>query len=264
VRGAEVIPTQSLTGCGQDIDPDPQVLVIDCDQLTVGYFDNIGEQIDPGQEESGSLKLHVKQEAAQSDCTADSTDVPTVGVIVHSIECDPDTLVSYHFEVFVCVAQWNEAATYDECKSSPQHEGPNVDKIIDADGFASPLDGLPGAQEVAVGDPLHTFPNTGAAQRCGLDWFDNGILGQWDNGDDLHCEAAQCPTSGGASGAHDVGDCIVLDANGDLAVGRFVDGDCDLIGNCPPRVKFHDANGDNVYQSGEDIVLDNNNNGIFD
>jgi len=270
VRGAEVIPGPNITGCGTDIDGDPRVIVILCDQIKIGWFDNIGTQVDPGNEVAGSLKIHLEQPAAQSDCTAQSTHVPIVpSVIVHTIDCDADTLVTYDFDVFVCVAQWNEAATYDECKASPQHEGPNVDTIIDADGFASPLDGLPGAQEVVEGDALHSFPNTGTAQRCGLDWFDNGALGVWDTGDDLHCERFEvCPGAIGAP-VHDKGfDCVVLDINGDLADQRPVD--CDLDGNiafttpCPPKVTYHDTNGDGIYQSGEDIVYDANNNGIFD
>ena len=59
---------------------------------------------------------------------------------------------------------------------------------------------------------------------------------------------------------------MVLDANDDMAFGTNVSGDCDAgaFGGCPPKVTYHDANGDGVYQSGEDIVFDANNNGIFD
>jgi hypothetical protein len=114
-----------LTGCSGDLDPGDPVLV-ECDQMTIKYFDNIGLQFDPGEDQSGSLKIHVKQAAEQSDCSASSIDIPggTPAVIIHSIECNPDTLVSYTFAVKVCVAQWNEEADYTQCAGSAQHEGP--------------------------------------------------------------------------------------------------------------------------------------------
>jgi hypothetical protein len=277
VIGAVIDGNSGLTNCVSSIVGG--TVFLDCDQLTVGYFDNIGDQVDPGEEKSGSLKVHVKQAAEQSDCTAQSTDIPggNPAVIVHSIQCDPATLVSYEFDVKVCVAQWNEAATYEQCTQSPQHEGPTSDRIIDADGFASPLDGLPGAQEVDTGDALHSFPNTGLAPRCGLDWFDNGTPGGWTfgpTGDDLHCESSQCQAVDPDPAIHGPTDCVVLDINGDLAVGDPVNCDLDfLLPNpigaapgsvCPTNVKFHDTNGNNVYDSGEDIVSDSNGNGVFD
>jgi hypothetical protein len=73
---------------------------------------------------------------------------------------------------------------------------------------------------------------------------------------------------------HGPTDCVVLDINGDLAVGDPVNCDLDfLLPNpigaapgsvCPTNVKFHDTNGNNVYDSGEDIVSDSNGNGVFD
>jgi hypothetical protein len=146
-----------------------------------------------------------------------------------------------------------------------------VDEIIDADGTASPQTGDPGAREVMPGDTLATFPD-GPATSAGLDMFDQDSNQAWTQGvDDLHLEDPSfCPTAL-RNGFHDLGaDCKVLDINGDLANGEPVD--CDLeVGvsfsgmPCPPPgVKYHDANGNGAYDDGEDIVLDVNNNGIFD
>lgn len=126
VIGAVITGGGALTGCSGDLDPNVAVLV-ECDQMTIKYFDNIGMQIDPGEEQSGSLKIHVKQAAAQSDCIAESTDIPGGGppaVVVSNIKCNEDTQVTYEFAVKICVAQWNEEATYEQCVLSAQHEGP--------------------------------------------------------------------------------------------------------------------------------------------
>jgi hypothetical protein len=64
-------------------------------------------QVDPGDTVEGevSCTIHVLQTAAQSG--------------------DPDGLTqTYYFVLNACVAQWNEAATAEECKTSEQHEGP--------------------------------------------------------------------------------------------------------------------------------------------
>lgn len=79
-------------------------------------------QVDPGQEKQLDCTVHVAQIAEQSTCTADTTS--TNPTIVDNVNCDPT--VSYDFAIDVCVAQWNEAATADECKNSEQHEGPPV------------------------------------------------------------------------------------------------------------------------------------------
>jgi hypothetical protein len=152
VIGFVVDPGSGLTGCGSDTNTDPEVVEILCDQLKIGYFDNLGDQVDPGQERSGSLKVHVQQPAAQSICAAESIDTGLPGtsatgpaVIVNPIICEET--VSYEFDVKVCVAQWNEAATYPECVSSPQHEGPggpgdpDFDNVYDSP--AVPADNCP-------------------------------------------------------------------------------------------------------------------------
>lgn len=285
VIGAAVSGGGDLTGCGGDVDPDPQVIQIECDQMTIGYFDNIGRQIDPGQEQSGSLKIHVKQAAGQSDCTAQSTDIPggAPAVIVHSISCDEGSLVRYDFKVKVCVAQWNEAATYEQCVASPQHEGPQNDLIIDADGIATRGDGLGtcgspvtlGSQDVVQGDPLNSFPSFGSPPT-GLDWFDQDGNGVWTmtcSGDDLHSEDPGTCAGADRDGVHDLGiDCKVLDYDNSLVDQEQVDCDIEAGANfgttvtvCPdPLVKYHDDNGNGSYEMGEDLVFDANNDGIFD
>jgi hypothetical protein len=137
------------------------------------------------------------------------------------------------------------------------------DVCIDGDGIASPL---PGSFEVQVGDPLRPFPDN-LTTLTGLDLFDRAPLGVLTQDDDLHAEdPALCPTAI-RNAVHDLGlDCKVLDINGDLANGEFVTADCEF-GGCsgPPFfLKFHDADGDGDWDQGEDLVADNNNNGVFD
>jgi hypothetical protein len=148
---------------------------------------------------------------------------------------------------------------------------PEFDQIIDADGTATAQSGDPGAREVTTGDALATFPD-GDATESGLDMFDQDSNQAWTQGvDDLHLEApTYCPT-GIKDGVHNLGlDCKVLDINGDLADGEPVDCDLEIAFSfsgmpCPPPgVKYHDANGNGSYDDGEDIVLDVNNNGVFD
>ncbi|MCH8281277.1 MAG: hypothetical protein IIC96_11415 [Chloroflexi bacterium] len=156
---------------------------------------------------------------------------------------------------------------------------PLVDQIIDADGTLSAGDGIPGAVEVSLGDPLASFPVTGSV-FSGLDWFDNDADGQWTfgaGGDDLHSEdPSTCP---GAirDGLHQLGqDCIVLDLDGSLFTGQRVD--CDLEVNfpftephltndgCPSSIndiRYHDANNNGSWDDGEDIVLDTNGDSFF-
>jgi hypothetical protein len=151
-------------------------------------------------------------------------------------------------------------------------EGPcTIDEIIDADGTLTAQSGDPGAREVMLGDALATFPD-GDATESGLDMFDQDNNQAWTQGvDDLHLEAPEfCPT-GIRDGTHNLGlDCKVLDVNGDLADGEPVDCDLEVAASfsgmpCPPPgVKYHDANGNGSYDNGEDIVLDMNDNGVFD
>lgn len=175
------------------------------------------------------------------------------------------------YTVEVQLNQWNEPGPL--CAN---------DRIIDADGIASAGDGLgncgipgtPGSVDVFVGAPLTFWPTGGGSE--GIDWFDNDADGLWTftcNGDDLHLEdsAGSCAT-GIRNGVHDLGaDCKVVDFDGSLANGQQVDCDLEIafnftgIPNCPdPAMAFYDANGNTVYDNGEDIVYDVNGNGVFD
>jgi hypothetical protein len=144
-----------------------------------------------------------------------------------------------------------------------------VDQIIDADGIASAGSGVPGAVDVQKGDLLTSFPVFGNA---GLDMFDRDHNNAWTQGvDDLHSEGTDtCPTAI-RDGVHQLGlDCKVLDLNGDLANGDQVTCDIEVGAGfsqtpCPPPdVKFFDANNNGTWESGEDLVLDTNLDGVFD
>jgi len=140
VIGVLVDPDAGLTGCGADLDPDPANVIILCDQVKIGYFDNVGQQVDPGQERSGSLKVHVEQPARQSDCTATTEGVTQIHIV--GVQCT--RLVNYEFFIKVCVAQWNEAATYAQCVGSAQHEGPgSLPEDPDYDNIPTATDNCP-------------------------------------------------------------------------------------------------------------------------
>lgn len=66
-------------------------LVIQCDELTVALVDGVGAQIDPGDPfgAASSLRMHVEQSAEQSS--------------------------TFEFGIEVCVTNWNEPATAQEC-----------------------------------------------------------------------------------------------------------------------------------------------------
>ncbi len=154
-----------------------------------------------------------------------------------------------------------------------------VDMIIDADGTASPGDGVPAAVNTPLNAPLSDFPVLGVAD-AGLDWFDNDGDGQWTFGvDDLHSEDPNtCPTAI-RDGDHDLGfDCKVVDMDNSLFDGQGVN--CDLEVNaaftppfttngvgCPSsqnNIRYYDADGDMSWDDGEDIILDVNGNSLFD
>lgn len=82
------------------------------------------QQIDPGEDETMTCTVHVMQAAAQSTCTgttAASGTTPPFPVVTENCGATPQ---SYSFNILVCVAQWNEAATYEQCVGNPQREGP--------------------------------------------------------------------------------------------------------------------------------------------
>jgi hypothetical protein len=86
VRGTAIGAGPELTGCTLTGD---NKKTLQCDQLTVIFTDNLGSQLHPGDEAASSLTVHVEQPA--------------------------DENAVYEFDVRVCMAQWNEAATPGEC-----------------------------------------------------------------------------------------------------------------------------------------------------
>jgi hypothetical protein len=121
-----VDPPTGLTNCFVDAQSGQDIVVV-CDQMKISYTDNVGIQFDPGTPGASSLLIHVQQAAGQSDCSA--TGAPTQGdfewtITRQSLVCDSESLQTYAFDVKLCVAQWNEAASYQQCVDSPQHEGP--------------------------------------------------------------------------------------------------------------------------------------------
>lgn len=147
---------------------------------------------------------------------------------------------------------------------------PENDEYVDVDGIATPNDGVPDGINVKVGDSLTSWPTGFGAE--GLDWFDNDANCVWSDGDDLHLEdpAGACSTAI-RDGFHDLlQDCPVLDVDGSLFQGQQVDVDLEsgtTFTGCAgpdPLLKFYDANNNGFYDNGEDIVLDNNDNGVFD
>ena len=142
--------------------------------------------------------------------------------------------------------------------------------IVDADGTLSPLSGVPGAVEVAIGSALTSWP-TGFDDE-GIDWFDNDDSCTWTSGDDLHVEGIAYPTAL-RDALHDDNpdyiDPVVLDIDGSFFDGQQVDVDLEsgsAFTGCPgvdPLLKFHDANGITNWDDGEDIVLDLNGDNIF-
>jgi hypothetical protein len=161
--------------------------------------------------------------------------------------------------------------------TDPRCAGAVYDLCIDADGIASPLSGLPGNTEVAVGALLTNWPTGFDPDDHGIDSFDNNGNGLWTfgpNGDDIHIEGASpaCPT-GVRSGSHVTGsDCTVLDIDGSLFDGQPVSCDFESGSFCPATylsgpagdITFFDTNADGYWDDGEDIILDVNGNGIFD
>jgi hypothetical protein len=151
--------SSNLTGCEQGFLSN--FYVLSCDQLTVVVPDHLG-QVDPGDLETGSFKLHVEQPALQSTCTATGTgswDIDPSGDngtlapgALGGLNCTAVT--TYRFQVKACFAQWNEdpdgtapptganESDFDACRLSPQHEGP---------GFDSDADGTPDALDTEVG-----------------------------------------------------------------------------------------------------------------
>jgi len=146
-----------------------------------------------------------------------------------------------------------------------------TDFIIDADGIVTPLRGIsPTTVTVFAGAALTSFPSPNPNGE-GLDWFDNDADGAWTIGlDAIHIERnpnGACPTAI-PDANYDLGfDCVLVDIGNNLVNGQFVSCDLENGAFCSAAelsaFKYHDADGDGLYDLGEDLVLDNNNDGIF-
>ncbi|HSF27848.1 MAG TPA: hypothetical protein VLA53_02345 [Nitrosopumilaceae archaeon] len=144
-----------------------------------------------------------------------------------------------------------------------------VDQCIDGDGVAT---SGTGAFSIIKGASLVTWPTGGGSE--GIDWFDTDTSGTWTLGDDLHAEdpAGSCPTAV-RNGFHDIGmDCKVLDLDSSLIGGEAVSCDLEVGAFCSAAhltdlsttgIKFEDSNTSTMWDSGEDIILDVNGDGIF-
>jgi hypothetical protein len=81
-----VLPLTNLTGCTLT---GGQTKTLACDQMTIKFFDGVGLQLHPGDEQASSLMFHVEQPAGEN--------------------------TTYEFEVGICFAQWNEQVSADQC-----------------------------------------------------------------------------------------------------------------------------------------------------
>lgn len=129
--------------------------------------------------------------------------------------------------------------------------------IIDADGVFTSDDGIPGAVEVSDGDPLRDFGVTTAYFLSKIAMFDTDSSGSWTEGDDL----IAIPTfpHAGASVLT-----VILDKDESLtpsSVPDFYSGSA--FWETSLRIRYYDANSNNVWDTGEDIVLDANGDYIF-
>jgi len=131
-------------------------------------FDLEDPQVDPGNEKQLECTVHVLQEAEQNVCSGtttypgapDGTSLPTVD---HNCT---STSVQYDFDIKVCVAQWNESATYGECTSSSEHEGPGTNDF-DGDGVPNAVDNCP--IDPNPGNPQEDVDGDGVGTVCDPD-----------------------------------------------------------------------------------------------
>jgi hypothetical protein len=139
--GASLTPGDGLNAddCDFIFGTNPPSIQMNCPELTVIFSDGVG-QVDPCLPEdilvcrvAHSLEIHVEQPAEQSHCAATGSGNPWQIGGPNAVNGPGDTLgalvctgtpVSYSFELMLCAHQWNEDASFIECKNSLQHEGP--------------------------------------------------------------------------------------------------------------------------------------------
>jgi len=145
-----------------------------------------------------------------------------------------------------------------------------IDQCIDTDGTLTAGNGIPGAVNVSLGAALKPFPDGGA--NNGLGMIDTDADDEWTfgpSGDDLIAEGiGVCPTGTANAAFNDGADCKVLDIDDGLVEGEPVDCNLETGAMCmaplPAPIKYFDANGNDAWDNGEDIVLDVNGNGLCD
>jgi len=111
-----------------------------------------GTQIDPGDEGTVTCTVHVRQTAAQSSlCNNTGWLTNPLGFSLAK-DFDCESTQTYSFVIEACVAQWNEAANFTQCKNSSEHEGPDFLNDLDLDGIPNATDACPSEQEDGVVD----------------------------------------------------------------------------------------------------------------
>jgi len=95
VVGTTIIPEAGLTNCTLT---GTQTKTLTCDQLTVVFADGVGLQLDPDDSLASSVRIHVEQAAKER--------------------------TTYEFDVGVCLAQWNEKPTSEECFAAAGNSEP--------------------------------------------------------------------------------------------------------------------------------------------
>jgi hypothetical protein len=144
----------------------------------------------------------------------------------------------------------NVSATYTETN----------DFVIEADGSATTGNGLPGAQVVAAGNALKGFKATippGTARTKDILMYDLDGNKKWSAGDALILE------NGVIDGIYNTStDLVLLAGSRAIVNGEAADYQLYVVGRLL-NIRFHDANGNNQWDDGEDIVVDVNRNMVY-
>lgn len=201
---------------------------------------------------------------------------PTEAVTFSVVDCyEEDTQLHQDDEVFCTLyihveqeAEQNTPYEFLGVLEARQFNEPR-DAIVDADGTLSRFSGDPTFRDVMDGDPLTSWPTGGGFE--GIDVFDTDGSMSWTFGDDIHVEDAATHPGAIRNGVHDDGlDPNVLDWDDSLdstpgaeVVSCDLEGGAFCTGTLLTDLTFFDANGDGVWNDGEDIVLDLNGDGIF-
>ncbi len=270
-----------VSGFNENTDPHPDLDIkqpVDChkndkmrhvgkdDDGDAGSEGGVGPNCTDGQDNDGDTLIDL----ADPDCDPAKVDEDPI----NGIDDDGDTLIDedpgaesvnpQDIDEFVDIGDdFKIQVTGHSLPPSAGCQNAVFDTCVDGDGIAT--DG-PGTFTIQVGDPILSASALG--NQAGLDLIDRGVQnGVYDAGDDLMVEdpfgTPTCPNAfrdavyDNNPGAQD---CVVLDPDGSLTDGDFVT--CDTGSGC--GLWFRDDDGDGRYDVGEDLVVDGNNNGIFD